>query len=346
MKKVVIDTNILYSWNKISENKELTSEKIEKASKKYDFYITSVSLAEIIVKYSNDLENIKKCLNFLFENKLKLIRIERFPIENEILSKIYNANFITEVKNDIDKIRDLKIYQEANLLVLLFIMIIYGIFHGIREEYNYKFEDKSKDNDFLLLSKIAIEANFKRISDTFISELKKGYAENNTDKVIRKLFSEEILSNFNLWIYYYYLVKHDCLKDLNNPNKEKLNQMGIDMLNDPFQKKIIKYLENPFGLISSKKYHVSIKEHINEMKKALTDINQFSEEFIEYALIKIEKSFKESSKIAKNDSLDLLILNCYYLKDFKFITIEKSFRKALKKIDPESYDIYQDIISK
>lgn len=88
------------------------------------------------------------------------------------------------------------------------------------------------------------------------------------------------------------------------------NSLGIDILSikstqelsesldgDNFDKKFKRYIDSPISYVSKKKYHPVMDNYLNEIKDGISDLEGLTEKSLNFLLKKIEKSFKDKSKI-------------------------------------------------
>ncbi|MCQ8801231.1 hypothetical protein NQU34_24190, partial [Escherichia coli] len=81
MRRVVIDTNILYALTGVSVNEKVVTSSLND----FKLSITTPSIIEMVVKFQYDLDTIKKCLEPIINESIELISIGHAPIPNEYL---------------------------------------------------------------------------------------------------------------------------------------------------------------------------------------------------------------------------------------------------------------------
>lgn len=120
MKSIIIDTNVLYHITKISENNKVSNNRLKRLITCSEFYITTISIIESIIKYRGDLIKIKKILKPIEEKKIKIIKIGYMPLSSETIFKIVYAKKLPEINKEINEIFNIKIFQEVEFSLLFF----------------------------------------------------------------------------------------------------------------------------------------------------------------------------------------------------------------------------------
>lgn len=111
MKRVIFDTNMLYNYLEIKGN-TLDPQPLQNILKKFDSYVTSVSLVESIVNFKHDLSSIKKIIQTIGED-FNLINIGFMPIEDEAVYLIKNSKSLSDIAGLIRGIEEMKVEREA-----------------------------------------------------------------------------------------------------------------------------------------------------------------------------------------------------------------------------------------
>lgn len=340
MGKIVLDTNIFYSWINLSVNDKIPPHIIDNLAESNELFITTASIAEMIVKFRNDLSLLKQCLKPIVESKITIVSIGFIPISNTIIKTIHSADSLDSIESEIGEVFDLKVTKEAELLRFFVIALLYGFFHAIRIIENYKLSEKRNDDAFLLSTRALLEGNSELVFDAMKIELLKGYETGNEQHQIRDALSEWTFRLLNIWIFNFYQAKHGLLfEDLKNPDPEKLAKVNESCKNDAFFTKIEKHKDNLFSLVSNKKYHIHSEDYLNELKKDLTGNDLFSNEARDYIIFKLQKSMIYGAKINKNDVIDLLILYSVMLDGHMFLTLDNKFNNAIKEVSPDSFEL-------
>ena len=229
MSKIVIDTNILYSWIGFSVNSKLTQEQIESLSSSHDIYCTTPTIVEAIIKHRDDTTILKQCLKPIIEGRLKIISIGFLPVSSATLVELYSSGDSSQPSHIIDELLQVKVLKEAQMLRFVLYCILAGMFNVFREKQNYYFGDVNKDSLFAYSSHIILVANSEFVLDTFIDALQKGYADGSPDKSVNDAFETLIRTLLNVWIVNYHLVKHSLLlHDFKNPDPELLRKCMDD----------------------------------------------------------------------------------------------------------------------
>ena len=344
MANVTVDTNILYRMVGITENPKMTDDSIQQLKEKHRLFITTSSLVEVIVKHKESLSGLKKCLKPIVEKELTPIHIGFMPLENKTILDIYHSSLLSEVSGNIALLLKQKIDKEAELLRFFLTLTFVGVFHSIREEMNYKFDDQRTDQIFLASTKMLLETAVSVILEEIQMKLGKAYSEGRQ----QKFTSEEIPGIFQrclfFWIYNFYLAKHSILEgDLKNPNKEKLENITQEMETDEFRDLFKKCQNNPFSIIRKKRFRKYIEDYQSDLATELEKHGLITDEVLEYILLSAENTFIKGSRIEKNNTFDLLLLYCLHIEDMNLITLDKNLSKLLRTIHESSYQIMDEL---
>jgi PIN domain nuclease of toxin-antitoxin system len=344
---IVIDTNVLYSWVKIFENDKLTSKRIELLTDNNELYITTTSILEFIVKHRQNLDQVKKCLEPLFLNKLKIISIGFTPISNEHISKIYFSRNLADCSDIIDQLFNLKIEKETEFLRFFFIIVVVGSIDMFLKESSVT-PGTTQYNSLIQHSVALIESNSDFLYQDIYKHLLQGYDENKIDPIIKKYFSEMLFLFLYLWKSNYYLVKNNSsLKDVLKLDTISKNKIIEEILIDKDNEAMKEYLNmniSTLSIFKSKKYKEIITEYVNSFGEQLKDDKRFTEATTEYIAIKLNKYFSAGKKMEKNDCLDFLILYSLYLEEFFILTLDKDMINILETIHPESFQLISSTI--
>ncbi len=346
MDKIVIDTNILYSWVGINVNPKFPPDKIDEFARTHELYCTTPSIIEFLVKFKHDTKMIKMCLEPFIEKKLLIVAIGFIPIPSETMIKIYHSDSQQFISSQIDGLLNLKIEKEAEMLRFFLFCILGGMFNIFRDIGSYNFGDKERDSLFIYSSNILLLSNSDDTIQAFVEALRIGYSSNTESQMVRKEFSARILSMLNVWVMNYYFVKHGLLLDsFKNPDPKKLANLHQDLDNDKMVGIFRKYVDNPFAILSKKGFRIPSDKFISTLKGYLENHPHITEEVLSHILSKLQKTFATGAKVNKNDIMDLFILYTLNLKELKFriITLDGALAESIKAIHPASYALMKSL---
>jgi hypothetical protein len=268
MDNVIIDTNILYSIVELSQNNKVSSD----LTSQFTLWTTTVTLIEAITKYKHDLNSLKKILNPILNNRIKLISIGHAPLSNEVITKIANANTIASISKDINDVVELKINKEAEFLRLIFVIVIAGIFDVLKKSEGYSFTSIEKQNIQLYLVKSLLEGNEAFVLNYFKDKIQEGYNTENEQKVVLEAFHEMLLSSLNVFHINYHQIKTGIISEKGvSKNQKDILKLQESLSKDDFFMKIKKHIDNPLSILSKKKLHDFIDIYLSEIKNDLID---------------------------------------------------------------------------
>ncbi|QHI57273.1 hypothetical protein [Enterobacter hormaechei] len=336
MSRMIIDTNILYSLVGLSPNQKVINSPIDQ----FKLSITTPSLIEVISKYHNDLDSIKKCISPIINESIELISIGHAPISNGFLYRLHFANKIDEVKDIIDNVRTLKISREAEFYRFILILVVSGLFEVIRED-GYKFDNNVQNQSQLELVQTLLESNMEFILDFFKVELRDGYINGNEQQSALNAFETILIGLLNGFHVNYHMIKTDTVKI--SRSQDSIKNLHDSLENDNFDKKFKKYIDNPISLASKKKHKSAVDNYLKEMEKGLSGVFGLTENSLSFLISKVEDAYKNGRKLRKNDIFDFLIVISLNMPDALILTLDKGFLKDLEDLHPNSYKKCQDL---
>lgn len=330
MSRMIIDTNILYSRVGISTNQKVIDSPIDD----FKLSITTPSLIEVISKYHDDLDSIKKCITPIINESIELISIGHAPISNEFLYRLHFANKIDEVKEIIDNVRTLKISREAEFYRFILILVVSGLFEVIRED-GYKFDNDVQNQSQLRLVQTLLESNMEYILDYFKVEIREGYINGNEQQAALSAFETILIVLLNSFHVNYHMIKTDTV-DISG-SQDSLKNLYDSLENDNFDKKFKRYLDNPISLASKNKHKSVVDNYLKEMEKGIAGVSGLTEDSLSFLMSKVEDAYKNGRKLRKNDIFDFLIVISLNMPDTLILTLDKGFLKDLEDLSPNSY---------
>ncbi|HFJ8955101.1 TPA: hypothetical protein ACGWHD_003929 [Serratia liquefaciens] len=330
MSRMIIDTNILYSIVGLSTSQKV----IDSPIGEFKLSITTPSLIEVISKYHNDLDSIKKCISPIINENIELISIGHAPISNGFLYRLHFANEIDEVKDIIANVRALKISREAEFYRFILILVVSGLFEVIRED-GYKFDNDEQNNSQLSLVQTLLESNMEYILDFFKDEMRNGYVNGNEQQAALKAFETILIALLNSFHVNYHMIKTDTVNI--SGSQDSLKNLHDSLENDNFDKKFKKYMNNPISLASKQKHQPVVDNYLKEMEKGISGVSGLTEDSLSFLMSKVEDAYKNGRKLRKNDIFDFLIVISLNMPDTLILTLDKGFLKDLEDLNPNSY---------
>ncbi|AZZ98456.1 hypothetical protein [Pseudoalteromonas sp. R3] len=339
MKRVVIDTNILYSYVGISENERVC----KTALSNFRLAITTASLIEVIVKYRNDLDKIKFCLTPVVKNEIELINIGHTPISNDKIYGIFNAESISDISEVVEELFNLKVSTEAEFLRFIMFILFPGVVECLKRD-GYGFSDVQKDNQQKVLVRCLLQAYEESMLSKFKKQIILGYKEGDEQRIVFEAFREQFLSLLNIFHFNYHQISVGALPEGDQSlDSEKEAALVESISSDRLGKKLERYIANPVEMVTKKSNHALFDEYLAVMNDGLSDLNSLNRSSLEYLIYTIESAFKNKSKIKKNDIFDLLISCSLGLEETRIVTLDKGFLRMLNKIDTDSYNLCKSL---
>ena len=336
MRRVVIDTNILYSIVEVSVNEKVVTSHIND----FKLSISTPSIIEMVVKFQNDLDTIKKCLKPIIDESIELISIGHAPISNEYLYMLHFAEEIGEVTDLIDEIKTLKISREAEFYRFILILVVSGLFEVIRED-GYKFDDETLNEKQLMMVRSLFESNMELILDYFKDEIRNGYMNGNEQQAALDAFHSKIIMLLNVFHMNYHMIKTDTFPY--NDLSVNIESLSTSLNNDNFHTKLKKYIDNPLSFASKVKYSSIINNYMAEMRNGMLDFSGLTEKSLDFLLNKIDSAYRNGRKLRKNDIFDFLIVISLNMPDTLIVTLDKGFLKDLEHLEYNSYQLCQKL---
>lgn len=96
---------------------------------------------------------------------------------------------------------------------------------------------------------------------------------------------------------------------------------------------------NPLSVISKKRLHSKIDSYLQFISNGLSAEANLTQHAIDFLVAKLDKSFKEKSKIRKNDVFDFLQVFALSLPEYRILTLDKAFIGMLKSVDHNSWNL-------
>lgn len=340
MDKIVIDTNILYSWTQLSVNPKFPPDKIKELSKSNELYCGTPSIIEFLVKYRHDMVSMRRCLEPIINKELLIVSIGFVPIPSATLIELYDPKYAEKHSFHLSEILELKINKEAEMLRFFLFCILGGLFNVLKDERGYAFQDREKEMGFRRASNVLLKANSEVIYDRFVEALRMGYSNNSEEQTIRHIFSEWTMTLLHQWIYTYYLAKYNALL---KPDLSTSENCKKEVAGDTIWRTFEKHRDNPFAILKGNKFKIFTEQYINNLQSVLDNHPLIPDKVLDHILLKLTNTFAKGAKIRKNDIMDLFLLYAFELKGFKIITLDSKLRKSIEIIHPASHQIMRTL---
>jgi len=340
--KVIIDTNIWYTFAKVSINSKVNESNESQILKKYELFVTTASIIEMISKYQDDFCSIKKNLEFIISNNIQIIQLPYFEIEQQTLNGLFDFN---NFKIDVNKIIEKKIKGESNFIRGYVYMIASACFHLLEDKVYKDIADKNEiKRKHIKLTSDLFNGNFDYIFDIFHKKLNQAYKDDNAEQVIKKEFNDLIYLHIRIWLINFYILtdertnKSELLSKIYNNNI--INEASLKNLNkDNTWKKIEKNKDNIFNTFKKLPDNNKLSVFNNEIISGLSFDNHVSDIVIKFIIFKIKKIILDGAKFQKNDIIDMILLTAISTGNNYLLTLDINFLKALKEIEPLSYKL-------
>jgi PIN domain nuclease of toxin-antitoxin system len=341
-KKVVIDTNIWYHLSGVSINSNVSQIAENNLLTNYEIYLTSASIMEMISKFRNDKENLKKNLKYLNDRNIKIIQLLHFEIDKKIIDK-FACLEISEF--DSKTIIGTKIKGESNFLRGYVYMIASACFHLLEEKlYDTILDKKSIKVRHIQLTIAIFEGNFESIFENFHELLNQAYIDNNTEQIIKKEFNDLIYLILRIWIINFYILtdEHYNQEDMLDKiyKNKSINETSLDNLqSNSTWRKIKRNKDHIFTTFKGNTNLNKINVFNSEITKGLGFDNHVCDIVIKYITFKIKKILIDGAKFQKNDLIDMMLLSAICENVDDIFTLDQKFLKALKEIRLSSYNL-------
>ena len=310
----------------------------------YELWTTTAALIEGTVKYRKDLSSIKKLFYPIINEDIKLISIGYVPMSNTSIQGIYNSESLESASVFIDEVMNLKITTEAKFLKWIFTISVLGIFELLKGVKGYKFIDSDKNDLQIKYEKILFESNEQYLFDYFEQKIKNGYLTGNEQRIVLDAFNEMLFLYLRIFLLNYYQIESGVIfRGGVDDSEGTLNGLKQTIISDDFHNIISEYLNNPFEYFSEKSNHSLANDYIIHIGTGLTGDPNLTTSALRFLCKKLEKCFKDKSKIKKNDVFDFLQIFALSLPDYKILTLDRPFIRILKDVDRRSWDLIHSL---
>ena len=334
--KIVLDTQILYHIAGIYINKKIDNTELRKIIASNKCYYTSFSAMEIISRFRNDWNTMRKALFPLFDinsNLASEIIIRDNIINAEDLRKIYYSPAVVDLRVPINQIFEKKITFEAeHIRFFLYLLILASI---LIIEDNEEIRRLERYSQFIIDVKDLIMSSFE-------SALKYGYEIDDVQNVIKERF-KELFSQMvsGLLFIKYYDINADLLKELSNDDYKKFVEKEMEL--DPLHLRIQSY-NNPIAVLNRGIGKTKLGEYLNQYLIPNLNMKISNSVNIDFIIYKMQKLLFEDAVFKKNDIVDMHIISTIALsRDIGILTIDKNSYKFLLETQNSSVKLIQSI---
>lgn len=346
--KVLLDTNMIYNLVGVG-NVNISLESMNKLKKFIDgkqVFVTSVTLIEVITKFSQDFINIKKVFTKINE-EFDVIQIEFMPFKRKWMIKILSSEHLTDISSTIEEILKLKIMKEAEFVRLYQYAILPIISWTIIESQHENLkENKESLKKMISYIRGSILGNINYNLENNIEYLKNGYREKTPQKIMKKSFSEGIRE----YIYLFKVMQYCAINDVDIVNIENSTEEQISKVREDLKKdKLVCDIKEgkDIDFLRRKEYRKNIKGSINDYQEQISKWPYFKDSGIVFMYFKnkIDKILLENAKFKNNDISDMLILySLDFCKDLVLISNDNNLKNFLGDIKHRSFSIINKII--
>lgn len=346
--KILLDTNMIYNLMEV-ENVNISLEsinKLEELMNENQVFVTSITLFEVVTKFSEDFINIKKIFTKINQEFI-VIQVPYMPFKREWISKILFSKCSSDITNTIKEILNLKIMKEAEF-IRLYQNVILSVISWTMIESNY---DELKDDTDILEKvmhylKCSISGNISYNLECNVEYLKHGYNEKTPQKNMKICFDKDIKHYIFIFkAMYYTAINGVDLVNIKDSTEEQRSKVIEDLNKDKFVCDIKQ--GNDIDFFSKKKYRKIIRESIDDVQEAISKLQIFKESntIFKYFMNKILKILFKNAKFKNNDITDMLILYPLdFCEDLVLISNDNNIKNFLCDINHRSYSIIKEII--
>ncbi|WP_110954505.1 hypothetical protein [Anaerosinus massiliensis] len=322
MEKIIFDTNMFYNYLELREN-TVQKLKLKEIVQNYDSYLTSVTVAEVVIYFRKNFKVIKTVFDSI-DKDFSYINTSNLSIENEEIDFIKNSTSLDEISDLIDNIQVRKIKIEAEFTAQIFYSILSIILFCIIDTNSTCINQSIKIREFFK-EKLTKNPNFfvSRYRNLYIN----GYQDRSAKKIVKAAFDSDI-KRFTLILL--------CKFYLGNSNTINLPEQDDLFL-------WISNKKNRCSVFKNSKYKNALKNNLLFLKMHLENEPIFKNMDItlNHFMKKVIQTFYSDAKLKTNDIADLLILYCLYAfedKNVVILTHDKDMQKTLKESENYSVD--------
>lgn len=330
--KVVLDTQLIYHLAGIFVNQDIDNTELEKILASNECCVSSLSIVEIVSRFSENRSEIKKALKPLFDRAFNLISIGVNNTDNMITKDDINRIYYTPDSEDLSELlKNIKVkkinYEAETLRFFLYLLLLASI----------RLIEDQDNSDRLDLYEHYLQEEMPEVLSSFRDTLLTGYNNNEIDKVIKPKFTSVFIEHHNFILFLKYLAMNQrrCIK------KIKISKILDTMKNDPLY---IKDSEESPILILKKVDNANLNKYLSSDLSAFFNQTISNESNIEFINLILEKLLIRGAKFKKNDIIDMLILNNISLNQTNVLTIdEASFKYLIRVGHQQSVQMIQAI---
>jgi hypothetical protein len=341
----ILDTNMVYYFSEMSASNYDTKKMISLLKKHGTIYISELSMLEIYSHFRNDLESLKKIINFLSAGKYQI-----WPYFNKDLT-IVNKEFNELIKDD----KFLKYLADDSLRIRIkmetaFINYWATSIASIYLAINYNTKPIKGKNVKMFTKNLFNTIVLFKINDNIPSsplwDILYEFYKNNNESEFKDKIVEYVLDICDIFINLLHVSDKgiNFLDFINNYDKydDKKNEIFENYLKDSFSRKIEKRRIQQTNLVNKE----FIKELDDNLSHYESKVNRFmAPGIVKYYTVLFRKFFTlDNKKIEKNNIIDSLLLS-YYPNNL-IITADNDFLKIMNEINPSYYNLIQSFLKK
>lgn len=340
----ILDTNAFYYAAGLSFFSHNVN-KLQTLIKDYPTFIPSTALFEFIVKYRNDISAIHAGGEFLNKNHVYLADnvinplFEGYSYDLSRISESELQNLSTDVlKNKID--------VESRFTAILFNMCLFSACY-----FSAMSSDTEPSDICLKVIKTVYRVFSPYTLDIFKSAYTEGYAKDDCENFVRRVFSNLLVSELSQGLPYITKAKNtgndDTISDVNAWFPEQEYSQDVLTLEKRLQQRNSTFYLHQLAVKYWKKNNDSkLEKYIIKLQKPFNDRIPYTA-LQDYYSDTLERIMVHGGVFWKNDLLDAFIL-CNVEDKHVLITFDEGVLKHMEKRKDKhpKYQISLDIINK
>jgi len=331
---VISDSNLVYY--RLGENPDarLSQATVEKFFIDHNVVITSITVVEWISKHSADLAAIQKLLQLidLTEGPLP---ISGLYVDVSLLKRIRDASTLAEVSSDIDSIIEQRVQAEAEMLrfTLVFLLLAFDI--GVAEA---RLTDPIKQFEAVVSMAMVLQSNLDYLKDHLIGILRPFHARTTRGAIVNKQICELIggLAEVSL-------INYHCCRAGVGTSRDGISSILAAVSQDQLLRKVRKANQplDVLKVVGNKDVRKAVPDYLPKLGAVLKAYG-VGAETISYWCSRLSKSLQAKKIPAKNDMLDMLVLDAIrYVDNGILATADSDLCKVLQEHHTASYHFLQ-----
>jgi hypothetical protein len=342
MKKIAIDSNVIYMLSDISTNPKIDRTELTSIIENNDIYVSSIVLHEIFLHHKNSNDVMAKILNTCKKSEYDIKVFNTGDQSFKDTPVLFDIDYSSaKINKDFDLMLEDRINAEATHSVLIYSQIyFYFLLSVLSTRKNPKvYRGLSALIEVFLKTEEELAPEW---INYFVVNLKDAYKTGNTDKAYKVAMNDLLFNNCKRFIDFVIRIEEGILKD--NPNIDISKEYEAKLMRrERFYKLCKKHPNNICKVISE--YSRNSEVNFQDFKSGtllkfpkVTDL-EINDIWYEYLLEKVEKACVRGGKIQKNDINDTLILSILDYKDFNLITFDENMMSYIERNHINSFDL-------